>query len=92
METKFGLETMRAKVKGKIRVLETLQESYRKEVIGQLQECLAIAKNSPKIRSVVVCMEYSSKDIAMYWTACEDRAQLGSRMILAGFRRMGMKP
>ena len=83
---------MRAKIKGKIRVLETLHESYRKEVIGQLKECLAIAKNSHNIRSVVVCMEYSSKDISMYWTSSEDRAQVGSRMILAGLRRMGMKP
>lgn len=85
---------MRAKIKGKgkIRVLETLHDAYRKEVIGQLKECLAIAKNSPNIRSVVVCMEHSTKDIAMYWTSSEDRAQLGSRMILAGLRRMGMKP
>lgn len=84
---------MRAKIKGKgkIRVLETLHESYRKEVIGQLKECLSIAKNSPNVRGVVVCMEYGSKDIETYWTTCEDRAQLGSRMILAGLRRMGMK-
>ena len=83
---------MRAKFKGKIRVLETLHETYHKEVIGQLKECLAVAKKSPNVRSVVVCMEYSSKDITMYWTPCEDRAQIGSRMILAGLRRMGMKP
>ncbi len=86
-----GLSPRKIKTKGKIRVLETLQEAYRKEVIEQLKECLAIAKNSRGVRSVVVCMEYTSKDITMYWTACEDRAQLGSRMILAGLRRMGMK-
>lgn len=79
------------KATGKIRVLETLHESYHKEVVEQLQECLAIAKKSPSVRSVVVSMEYSSKDIEMYWTSCEDRAKLGSRMILAGLRRMGMK-
>ena len=76
----------------KIRVLETLHESYHKEVVEQLKECLAIAKKSPGVRSVVVCMEYGSKDIETYWTACEDRAKLGSRMMLAGLRRMGMKP
>jgi hypothetical protein len=79
------------KATNKIRVLETLHESYHKEVVEQLQECLAIAKKSPSVRSVVVSMEYSSKDIEMYWTSCEDRAKLGSRMILAGLRRMGMK-
>jgi len=80
------------KATDKIRVLETLDESYHKEVVGQLEECLAIAKESPSVRSVVVCMDYSSKDIEMYWSTCEDRAKLGSRMILAGLRRMGMKP
>ncbi|KKL81556.1 hypothetical protein LCGC14_1993570 [marine sediment metagenome] len=80
------------KATDKIRVLETLQESYHKEVVEQLKECLAMAKESPSVRSVVVCMEYSSKDIETYWTTCEDRAKLGSRMMLAGLRRMGMKP
>ena len=76
----------------KIRVLETLQEAYHKEVVGQLRECLTIAKRNPNVSSVVVCLEYSSKDIETYWSVCGDRINLGSRMILAGLRRMGMKP
>ena len=79
-------------VTSKIRVLETLHESYHKEVVEQLKECLSIAKNNQTVRSVIVSMEYSSKEIEMYWTTCEDRAQLGSRLILAGLRRMGIKP
>lgn len=79
------------KTTSKIRVLETLHESYHKEVVEQLEECLAIAKKSPGVSSVVVCMDYRSKHIETYWSTCEDRAQLGSRMILAGLRRMGMK-
>ena len=80
------------KATDKIRVLETVRQADHKEVVEQLEECLAIAKESPSVRSVVICMEYSSKEIEMYWTTCEDRAKLGSRMMLAGLRRMGMKP
>ena len=75
----------------KIRVLETLHQSAHKEVIKQLEECLADARNDTSIRHVVVCMEGSKKTVTTYWTGCEDRALLGSRLILAGMKRMGLK-
>ena len=80
------------KATDKIRVLETRHEAAHKEVVGQLKECLAIAKSDPSIQTVIVCTEDRSKNIAMYWTACEDRAYLGSRLMLAGLRFLGLKP
>jgi len=75
----------------KIRVLETRHQGNHQEVVKQLEECLAIAKDDPEIYTVVVCLEDRSKNVTTYWSACEDRAYLGSRMILAGMRRMGFK-
>jgi hypothetical protein len=80
------------KATDKIRVLETLPQADHREVVEQLQKCLRIAKSDPSIKTVIVCMEDRSKNITTYWTTCEDRAQLGSRLILAGLRHMGMKP
>ena len=75
----------------KIRVLETLHESSHKEVIEELEKCLAIAKDDPEIHTVIVCLEDRSKNVTTYWSPCEDRAWLGSRLVLAGMRRMGFK-
>jgi hypothetical protein len=80
------------KATDKIRVLETLPQAYHREVVEQLKECLRIAKETPNIRSVIVAMEDSEKTVSSYWSPCEDRAQLGSRLMLMGLRRMGLKP
>ncbi|KKN66907.1 hypothetical protein LCGC14_0466820 [marine sediment metagenome] len=75
----------------KIRVLETRHQGNHREVVKQLKECLAIAKDDPEIHTVIVCLEDRSKNVTTYWSPCEDRAWLGSRLILAGMRRMGFK-
>ncbi len=79
------------KATDKIRVLETRHQADHKEVVEQLEECLAIAKKNPDIHTVIVCMEDSQKTVSYYWSACDDRAYLGSRLILAGLRRLGLK-
>ncbi|KKK72358.1 hypothetical protein LCGC14_2904680 [marine sediment metagenome] len=80
------------KATDKIRVLDTLPQAYHKEVVDQLKECLKVAKSDHSIRTVIVCMEDSQKTVSYYWSICEDRAYLGSRLILAGLRRLGLKP
>ena len=79
------------KATDKIRVLETRHEADHKEVVEQLEECLAIAKKNPEIHTVIVCMEDRSKNLSTYWNSCDDRAYLGSRLMLAGMRRLGVK-
>lgn len=75
----------------KIRVLETRHQGNHREVVKQLEECLAIAKDDQEIHTVIICMEDRSKNVTTYWSPCEDRAYLGSRLMLAGMRRMGVK-
>ena len=75
----------------KIRVLEPRHQGNHREVVKQLEECLAIAKDDPEVHTVIVCLEDRSKNVTTYWSPCEDRAWLGSRLILAGMRRMGFK-
>ena len=79
------------KATDKIRVLETLPQAYHKEVVAQLKECLKVAKSDHSIRTVIVCMEDSSKTVTYYWSACDDRAYLGSRLVAAGLKRLGVK-
>ena len=74
-----------------IRVIETLHQASHKEVIEELEKCLAIAKDNPEIHTVIVCMEDRSKNVAIHWSTCDDRAYLGSRLMLAGMKRMGVK-
>lgn len=75
----------------KIRVLKTRHQGDHQEVVEQLEECLAIAKNDTSIGSVIVSMEDRNKTVVTYWTGCGDRAQFGSRLILAGLKRLGVK-
>lgn len=79
------------KATDKIRVLETRHESNHKEVIEELEKCLSIARDDPSIHTVVICMEDRSKNVEIRWSTCDDRAYLGSRLMLAGLKRMGMK-
>ena len=79
------------KATNKIRVLDTLPQAYHKEVVAQLKECLKVAQSDPSIRTVIVCMEDSQKTISYYWSACDDRAYLGSRLVAAGLKRLGLK-
>ena len=78
------------KATDKIRVLETRHESDHREVVGQLKECLRVAKTDHSVRTVIVLME-SHKTVSYYWTGCDDRAVLGSRLIAAGLKYMGLK-
>ncbi len=75
----------------KIRVLETRHQGSHREVVKQLEECLAIAKDDPSIHTVVICMEDRSKNVKIHWSTCDDRAYLGSRLMLAGLKLMGVK-
>ncbi len=79
------------KATDKIRVLETLHQSDHKEVVDQLKECLRIAKDDPSIKTVIVCMEDRVKTVTYYWSTCDDRAYLGSRLIAAGLKRLGLR-
>ena len=84
-----GRELMKAT--DKIRVLETLPQTYHREVVDQLKECLKVAKDDPSIRTVIVCMEDSQKTIFYYWSACDDRTYLGSRLVAVGLKRLGLR-
>ena len=75
----------------KIHVLETRYEASHKEVIEELEKCLAIARDNPSIHTVVICMEDRQKNVEIHWSTCDDRAYLGSRLMLAGLKRMGVK-
>ena len=81
---------MPVKATDKIRVLETLPQADHREVVEQLEECLRLAKADHSVRTVVVLLE-SQKTVSYYWTGCNDRAVLGSRLIAAGLKRMGLK-
>lgn len=75
----------------KIRVLETRHQGDHREVVKQLEECLVIAKDDLEIHTVIVCLEDRSKTLTTYWSPCDDRAYLGSRLMLAGMKRLGFK-
>jgi len=73
----------------KIRVLETRHQLQHQDAISMLEECLDRAKKNGNIHTVVICMEDNSKNLSIYWSSAEDRAWIGSRLILAGMKRMG---
>ena len=75
----------------KIHVIETRHEAVHKEVIEELEKCLAIARDDPSIHTVIICMEDRKKNVEIHWSTCDDRAYLGSRLMLAGLKRMGVK-
>jgi hypothetical protein len=73
----------------KIHVLETRNEIRHQDAISMLEECLDRAKKNPSIHTVVICMEDKAKNLGIYWSSSEDRAWIGSRLILAGMKRLG---
>ena len=73
----------------KIRVLKTKNEYWHQDVLTELEECLADVKANPSISTVLVCMEDRSGNMTTRWSGGQDRAKFGSRLILAGMRRMG---
>ena len=75
----------------KIRVLKTRREHWHQDVLTELKECFAEVKTNPNISTVIICTEDQAGEIRMRWSGCEDRAKFGSRLILAGMRRMGLK-
>ena len=75
----------------KIRVLKTKNEYWHQDVLTELKECLADVKADPNISTVIICTEDRAGEVRMRWSGCEDRAKFGSRLILAGMRRMGFK-
>ena len=74
-----------------IRVLETRHDLYHKDAINELEECLEEIKGNPEINTVIVCTEDRSGTFVTRWSRCEDRARIGSRLMLAGLKRMGFK-
>lgn len=75
----------------KIRVLETCQQLQHQDAVSLLEECLDRAKKNPNIHTVVICMEDNAKNLGIYWSSSEDRARIGSRLILAGLKRLGFQ-
>ena len=75
----------------KIRVLETRQQLQHQDAVSLLEECLDRAKKNPNIHTVVICMEDNAKNLGIYWSSSEDRARIGSRLILAGLKRLGFQ-
>ena len=75
----------------KITVLTTKNEFWHQDAVTELEECLADVKANPRISTVMVCMEDRSRGLITRWSGCEDRALFGSRLVLAGIRRMGFK-
>ena len=75
----------------KIRVLETRHDLYHKDAINLLEECLEEIRGNPAINTIIVCTEDSSGGFITRYSRCEDRARFGSRLILAGMKRMGVK-
>ena len=75
----------------KIRVLTTKDEYLHQGVVTELEECLADVKANPRIKTVIVCMEDRAGNLTTRWTGYDDRALFGSRLVLAGIRRMGFK-
>ena len=76
---------------GKIRALKTKNEYWHQDAVTELEGCLADVKANPEVTTVIVCMEDRSGNLSFRWSGCEDRAKFGSRLMLAGMRRMGFK-
>jgi len=74
-----------------IRVIETKHDLYHKDAINLLEECLEEIRGNPEMNTVIVCTEDSSGNFITRYSRCEDRARFGSRLILAGMKRMGFK-
>ena len=74
-----------------IRVLKTIHEGWHQDAVNELEECLADVKGNPDVNTVIVCMEDRVGHLSIRWSGCEDRARLGSRLMLAGLRRMGLQ-
>ena len=79
------------KATDKIRVLETRQMAHHKATIQRLEDCLADVRENPEVNSVIICMEDRAGVLSIYWSNCEDRMRLGSKLMYAGMKRMGVK-